>query len=136
MIGNRISGIYGSSGSSLLNRNQEDRFERVSGRNRSIFNRGFFPSGSNRHLHVRPHPPMLQILLFQFPSSCFYSALHPPLSLYLFLPPSPLNHEWFDIHRRPITAQDTSWLPLFSTNSPTSFSLPADPSFAHRSPPL
>lgn len=98
MIQNRISGICESSEKSALNRNQRRWFQRSPG-NRSIFNRGFFPSGSNRHLDVGPTHGCCE--------SCYFNSLH----LAFILPP--LNHEWFDIHRQPITAQDSRWSSTF-----------------------
>lgn len=75
----------------------------VSPRNRSIFNREFSPSGSNRHLSASPPTRCCE--------SCYFNSLH--LAFILL----PVNHEWFDIHPpAPITAEDTSRLPLLSTN--------------------
>lgn len=101
-IENRIGGIYKSSGRSLLNRNQEGGF------------------GGPREIAVSlivdssllvPIDTSMSAPTYRCCESCHFNSLH-----LAFILPS-LNHEWFDIHRRPITAQDTSWLPLFSTNS-------------------
>lgn len=76
MIGNGISRIYGASGEGRYLIETKKIGSKVSGRNRSIFNRGFFPSGSNRHLHVRLTP-----------ADAANPAISIPFILLLFCPP-------------------------------------------------